>query len=200
MAERLIPGGPYVNETGTFQRLLPGYGFINETASGATESTGSSAGVATVTGIAQALVMSVGSSAGTSTVLGESDTGGGSVGASAGSSTVTGVSGSTAISVGNSDGAATVLGVSAWYAVSVGSSSGVATVTGIAEVGLTDSEKIDLILDILQNKQTLSPTTGIYTLYADDGTTVLYTAQGYEDVAGTITYRGGALQRLDRMQ
>jgi len=65
---------------------------------------------------------------------------------------------------------------------------------------LTDSQKIDLILDILSNKQTLDDATGIYTLYADDGATVLYTASAWEDAAGTIPYRGRQLQRLDAMQ
>jgi hypothetical protein len=31
-AERQIPGGPFVNETGTAQRQIPGGPFVNETA------------------------------------------------------------------------------------------------------------------------------------------------------------------------
>jgi hypothetical protein len=31
-AERQIPGGPFVNETGTAQRQIPGGSFVNETA------------------------------------------------------------------------------------------------------------------------------------------------------------------------
>lgn len=65
---------------------------------------------------------------------------------------------------------------------------------------LTDAEKIDLILDILSNRQTLNPATGVFTLYADDGVTVLKTAQAWEDAAGTIPYRGQALRRLDALQ
>jgi hypothetical protein len=65
---------------------------------------------------------------------------------------------------------------------------------------LTDSEKIDLILDILSNRQTLDPVTGLYTLYADDGVTVLKTALAWEDAAGTQPYRGQALQRLDPLE
>lgn len=38
------------------------------------------------------------------------------------------------------------------------------------------------------------------TLHIDDGTTVLYTAAAWEDVAGTIPYRGQGLARLDAMQ
>ena len=65
---------------------------------------------------------------------------------------------------------------------------------------LTDSEKIDLILDILSNKQTLDPVSGLYTLFSDDGVTVLKTALAWEDSAGTIPYRGNALLRLDPME
>lgn len=31
MSERQVPGGAFVNETGTFERQIPGGGFINET-------------------------------------------------------------------------------------------------------------------------------------------------------------------------
>lgn len=65
---------------------------------------------------------------------------------------------------------------------------------------LTDSEKLDLILDILSNRQTLDATTGIYTLYADDGVTVLKTARAWEDAEGTQPYRGRSLKRLDALQ
>lgn len=72
------------------------------------------------------------------------------------------------------------------------------TVTASFTGTLTDSEKLDLILDILSNRQEL--TTGLYTLYADDGTTVLYTAAAWEDAAATVPYRGQGLARLDAMQ
>lgn len=63
----------------------------------------------------------------------------------------------------------------------------------------TDSAKLDLILDILQNKQVLDPATGLFTLYADDNVTVLYTAAAWEDAAGTIPYSGGCVRRIDAM-
>jgi predicted deacylase len=72
-----------------------------------------------------------------------------------------------------------------------------ATITSTAS--LSDSEKIDLILDILSNRQLLDATSGLYTLYADDGVTVLKTALAWEDTAGTIPYRGQGLKRLDAM-
>lgn len=33
MAERQVPGGPFVNESGTAQRQVPGGPFVNETVS-----------------------------------------------------------------------------------------------------------------------------------------------------------------------
>jgi hypothetical protein len=74
-----------------------------------------------------------------------------------------------------------------------------AAVVGAGWRGVCDAYKLDLILDILSNRQELDPVTGIYTLYADDGVTVLKTALAWEDAAGTIPYRGRALQRLDAM-
>lgn len=72
--------------------------------------------------------------------------------------------------------------------------------TGVHPTGMTDSEKIDLILKILSDKQTLDAGTGTYTLYDTDGMTVLYTAAAWEDVAATQPYRGQGLARLDAMQ
>jgi hypothetical protein len=95
-------------------------------------------------------------------------------------------------------GAASVSGASPETAISA--TTGLPDFTGSATgyiVALTDSEKIDLILDILSNRQTLDPVSGLYTLYADDGVTVLKTALAWEDAAGTQPYRGQALQRLD---
>lgn len=74
-----------------------------------------------------------------------------------------------------------------------------ASATGGSSAAITDTQKIDLILDILQNKQVLDPVTGLYTLYADDGVTVLYTAPAWEDAAGTIPYSGGCVRRIDAM-
>ena len=40
MAERLIPGAGFINETGTAERLIPGFGYINETVSSGSNNTG----------------------------------------------------------------------------------------------------------------------------------------------------------------
>jgi len=58
---------------------------------------------------------------------------------------------------------------------------------------------LDLILKILSNRQELNAATGKFTLYDDDGTTVLYESNAWEDTAGTIPYRGKALRRIDAL-
>ena len=58
---------------------------------------------------------------------------------------------------------------------------------------------LDLILKILVNRQELNPATGTFTLYDDDGTTVLYTTSAWADAAGTVPYSGGALRRIDAL-
>ena len=63
----------------------------------------------------------------------------------------------------------------------------------------TDSEKIDLILNLLQNRQELDPVAGTFTVYADDGATILKSALAWEDAAGTIPYSGKALRRIDAL-
>lgn len=58
---------------------------------------------------------------------------------------------------------------------------------------------LDLILKILVNRQELNPATGTFTLYDNDGTTVLYTTSAWADAAGTVPYSGGALRRIDAL-
>lgn len=54
MAERLIPGAGFINETGTAERLIPGFGYINETvsSSGSPYSIVADTGSYVVTGVA----------------------------------------------------------------------------------------------------------------------------------------------------
>lgn len=52
---------------------------------------------------------------------------------------------------------------------------------------------------ILQNKTVTDPTTGVLTVYAEDGITPLLTANLYEDVAGTQNYRGQGADRRERL-
>ena len=57
---------------------------------------------------------------------------------------------------------------------------------------------MSLIESILKNKIITDPVTGIMTVYADNGSTLL-TAQLYEDAAGTITYRGQGSERREKL-
>lgn len=49
-----------------------------------------------------------------------------------------------------------------------------------------------VIQQILKNKQITDPATGVMTVYADDGTTVLFQADVFNDAAGTEPYDGTA--------
>ena len=49
-----------------------------------------------------------------------------------------------------------------------------------------------VIQQILKNKQITDPATGVMTVYADDGTTVLFQADVFNDAAGTQPYDGTA--------
>ena len=52
---------------------------------------------------------------------------------------------------------------------------------------------------LLRNKTITDPAAGTITVYDTDGTSVLYTADLYEDAAGTQAYRGGGAERRDRL-
>lgn len=56
-----------------------------------------------------------------------------------------------------------------------------------------------LALKLLRNKDVTDPATGIRTIYDDNSTDVLYTANIYEDVAGTMPFDGSGANRRDRM-
>ena len=62
-----------------------------------------------------------------------------------------------------------------------------------------DVDELSLILKILRNRQELNPSTGKFTLYDDDGTTVLMESNAWADADGTIPYSGGILARLDAL-
>lgn len=51
---------------------------------------------------------------------------------------------------------------------------------------------------ILRNKIITNPATGVATIYAPDGTTVLYTASLFKDAAGTVPYNGTGAERRER--
>jgi hypothetical protein len=59
--------------------------------------------------------------------------------------------------------------------------------------------KVDIATAILRNKTITDPTSGVMTVYADDGVTPLYTAQMYENTAQTQTYRGQGAEVRNRL-
>lgn len=64
-----------------------------------------------------------------------------------------------------------------------------------------DDEGVRLVLiaKLLRNKFITDPTTGIATLYDDDGVTPLLAGTLYENAAGSQTYRGQGAERRERL-
>lgn len=56
-----------------------------------------------------------------------------------------------------------------------------------------------LIRKITQNRTETNPVTGVMTVYDDDGSTVLFTANVWENVGGTVPYSGDAVNRRDAL-
>lgn len=56
-----------------------------------------------------------------------------------------------------------------------------------------------IIRKLLSNRQELDPVLGKYRVYDDDGVTVLYQANAWEDAMGVIPYRGVILGRIDAL-
>jgi hypothetical protein len=69
----------------------------------------------------------------------------------------------------------------------------------IVDTGTTLDAALTLVLKLLRNKVTTNPTTGVMTIYADNGSDVLYTANVYEDVAGSVPFDGSGANRRDRL-
>jgi hypothetical protein len=59
---------------------------------------------------------------------------------------------------------------------------------------------LKVVSQILRNKQKTDPATGMMTVYDDDGTTVLFTANIYEDADGATAYRGQGAERKDKLE
>lgn len=59
--------------------------------------------------------------------------------------------------------------------------------------------KVDIATAILKNKTVTNPTTGLMTVYNVDGVTPLLTAQLYENVDGSVTYRGQGAERREAL-
>jgi len=56
---------------------------------------------------------------------------------------------------------------------------------------------VNIIRKILQNKTQTDPITGIMTVFDDDGTTVLFTCNIWENIAGTTPYQGNGVDRRE---
>jgi len=74
---------------------------------------------------------------------------------------------------------------------------GVRTAVGLATANLdtqlaAELAQATLARKILKNRTETNPATGVMTIYDDDGTTPLYTANLYTDVAGATLYAGTA--------
>lgn len=64
---------------------------------------------------------------------------------------------------------------------------------------LATAAQATLILKILRNKTATDPSTGIMTVYDDDGVTPLLTANIYQDVSATTPYDGNGINLKDRL-
>ena len=60
-------------------------------------------------------------------------------------------------------------------------------------------EDVALILKLLRNKTVTDPSSGVMTVYDDDGIATLFTADIFEDAAGTAPYDGQGVNRRDRL-
>ena len=62
------------------------------------------------------------------------------------------------------------------------------------------SNRMDICSRILRNKTVTDPSTGVMTVYADDGVTPYLTAQLYENATETQNYRGQGAEVRERLQ
>jgi len=58
---------------------------------------------------------------------------------------------------------------------------------------------LNLLKKLLRNKVITDPSTGGMTVYDDNGTDVLFTANVYKDTAGSVQYNGTGANRRDRL-
>ena len=72
-------------------------------------------------------------------------------------------------------------------------------IAGTNTIGGFLKDKILTQDKLLKNKTETNPVTGVMTVYDDDNTTVLFTANIWENIAGTTPYAGNAVNRRDRL-
>ena len=68
--------------------------------------------------------------------------------------------------------------------------------TELTEISATNTNVI-ISKKILKNRTETNPATGVMTVYDDDGTTVLFTANIWENVTATTPYSGNAVNRRE---
>lgn len=78
-----------------------------------------------------------------------------------------------------------------------GTVSVVSTGSGLSS---TQDQRLAFIEKALRNKMITDPVTGVATLYDDDGSTVVGTAQLYESTDNSQAYRGQGVQRRERLE
>lgn len=74
-------------------------------------------------------------------------------------------------------------------------------ILGNLVAGLTPEQdaKLALCETILRGKSVTDPSTGVMTIYAEDGVTPVLTANIWENTAGTQAYRGQGVERRERL-
>lgn len=85
--------------------------------------------------------------------------------------------------------------VSVQYTVPV-QAQGIATGGGLSA---TESARLERIEKFLRNKRITNPSTGVQTVYDDDGSTVLGQGSLFEDAGATQPYRGQGAERAERL-
>jgi hypothetical protein len=63
----------------------------------------------------------------------------------------------------------------------------------------TAGHMLKVVQQILRNKQITDPATGVMTVYDDDGTTVLFQANLFQDAGGATPYAGAGAERRERL-
>lgn len=72
------------------------------------------------------------------------------------------------------------------------------TGTTVLKDGLVEANDVRTTRKVLTNRMETNPSTGVITIYDDDGASLL-TAQLYEDIAGSQTYRGQGAERRNKL-
>ena len=68
----------------------------------------------------------------------------------------------------------------------------------LAEISATNTN-VTTVKKILKNRTETNPVTGVMTVYDDDGISVLFTANIWENIAATDPYAGNAVNRRDAL-